>query len=178
MKYISTRGGVEAVAFQDAVLMGLADDGGLLIPESIPDARTRLAGWRGLSYADLAFEVLRLFADDIPAEDLKDLVGRTYGRAFQPEPAPTVRLGDLHVLELWHGPTLSFKDVALQFLGNLFEHILGRRGGGLNILGATSGDTGSAAIHGVRGRRGIHIFIMHPRGRVSPIQERQMTAVL
>jgi threonine synthase len=179
MKYISTRGQVEPVDFQQAVMMGLADDGGLLVPESIPDVADRLARWRGLSYADLAFEVLSLFADDIPAADLRELVARTYSaRVFEPAVAPVVRVGPVWILELWHGPTLAFKDVALQLLGNLFEYILARRGGRLNIVGATSGDTGSAAIYGVRGRRGIDIFIMHPRGRTSPIQERQMTSVL
>lgn len=180
MKYVSTRGGVEPIGFQDAVMMGLADDGGLLVPESIPDVRSRLDAWRNLSYGELAFEVLRLYTTDVPAADLKALVKRTYARAFGSEDqvAPTVAVGNLYVVELWHGPTMSFKDVALQFLGNLFEHILGRRGGALNILGATSGDTGSAAICGVRGRRGIHIFVMHPHKRISPIQERQMTTVL
>jgi threonine synthase len=178
MKNLSTRGQVDPIDFQDAVLMGLADDGGLIVPESIPDVRDRLDEWRTLNYADLAFEVLRLYATDLPEGDLRDLVDRTYGDAFQPDVAPTVAVGDLHVLELWHGPTLAFKDVALQLLGNLFEDILARRGGRLNVLGATSGDTGSAAICGIRGRRGIHIFVMHPRGRVSPIQERQMTTVL
>jgi len=178
MKNLSTRGQVDPVDFQDAVLMGLADDGGLIVPESIPDVRDRLDAWRTLGYGDLAFEVLRLYATDLPESDLRDLVDRTYGEAFQPDVAPTVAVGDLHVLELWHGPTLAFKDVALQLLGNLFEYILARRGGRLNVLGATSGDTGSAAICGVRGRRGIDIFVMHPSGRVSPIQERQMTTVL
>jgi len=179
MKYVSTRGRIEPVAFQDAVLMGLADDGGLIIPASIPDATGRLDDWRRLEYADLAFEVMRLFVGDIPPEDLKALIRKTYGRQFGPDVAPVVKVGPVHVLELWHGPTMSFKDVALQFLGNLFEYVLARRGRGrLNILGTTSGDTGSAAICGVRGREGIEIFIMHPAGRISPIQERQMTTVL
>jgi len=178
MRYVSTRGQVEPIAFQEAVMMGLADDGGLLIPESIPDVRDELADWRELSYAELAFEVIRRFAEDPPADDLRDLIETTYGEAFQPEVAPTVRVGPVHMLELWHGPTLAFKDVALQFLGNLFEYILSVGGGRLNILAATSGDTGSAAICGVRGRRGINIFVMHPHGRVSPIQARQMTTVL
>ena len=178
MKYVSTRGQVEPVGFQDAVLMGLADDGGLLVPECVPDVGDCLEAWRTLGYADLAFEVLGPFAADIPPGDLKSLIDRAYGEAFVPGVAPTVPVGDLHVLELWHGPTLAFKDVALQLLGNLFEYILAARGGVLNILGATSGDTGSAAICGVRGRRGINIFVMHPAGRVSPIQQRQMTTVL
>jgi len=178
MKYISTRGGIESVDFQDVVMMGLADDGGLTIPESIPDVTARLDEWRKLSYPQLAMEVLRLFVGDIPEADLRELIDRTYGPAFDPAVAPVVKVGSVHVLELWHGPTLAFKDVALQLLGNLFEYILERRGGRLNILGATSGDTGSAAICGVRGRNGIDIFVMHPHGRVSPIQERQMTTVL
>ena len=178
MKYISTRGRVKAMDFTDAVLMGLADDGGLLIPERIPDVRGVLDDWRGLSYEELAFEVMRLYATDIDARDLRSLIDKSYGDVFAPAVAPVVRVGDLFVLELWHGPTLSFKDVALQFLGNVFEHILAARGGVMNILAATSGDTGSAAICGVRGRRGIDIFVMHPHGRVTPIQERQMTTVL
>jgi len=182
MKYISTRGGVEPIGFQQAVLMGLADDGGLLIPQAVPDAAGRLGAWRGLDYPALAFEVMRLFATDVPEDDLRELIGRTYGAAcgaaYGGPVAPTVRVGAVHVLELFHGPTLAFKDVALQLLGNLFSCILGRTGGRLNILGATSGDTGSAAIHGCRGRPGIRIFILHPHGRISPIQERQMTTVL
>ncbi len=178
MKYVSTRGQIDAVDFQDAVMMGLADDGGLLVPNEIPDVRGRLDDWRGLSYVELAFEVMRLFATDIPEDDLAGLVERAYRETFDGGVAPISRVGDLHVLELWHGPTLSFKDVALQMLGNLFEYVLAARGGRLNILAATSGDTGSAAICGVRGRAGINIFVMHPAGRVSPIQERQMTSVL
>ena len=179
MKYISTRGQIEPIDFQDAVLTGLADDGGLIIPQSIPDVSASLDKWRKLSYVDLAYEVLRLFISDIPQADLKDLLKRTYTtQAFVSEIAPTVAVGPMFILELWHGPTLAFKDHALQLLGNLFEYILARRGGQLNVLGATSGDTGSAAIYGVRGRKGIHIFMMHPNGRVSPIQERQMTTVL
>ena len=186
MKYVSTRGHVEPIEFTDAVLMGLADDGGLLLPESIPDARDSLENWPGLPYNELAFQVLRLYATDVPERDLKTLIDRSYGETFDGGVAPTIRLGrpraaaggDLFILELWHGPTMSFKDVALQFLGNLFEYALNKHGSRMNILAATSGDTGSAAICGARGRRGIHIFVMHPHKRVSPIQERQMTTVL
>ncbi len=177
MRYISTRGGIEPVDFKQAVMMGLADDGGLVIPERIPDVRDRLDHWRGLDYPDLAFEVMRLFTTDLPDDELRELCRRTYGPAFEPEPAPVVRVGDRYILELWHGPTLSFKDIALQMLGNLFERILADSGGRLNILGATSGDTGSAAIAGVRGHERIDIFMLHPHGRVSPIQRRQMTTV-
>ena len=178
MRYVSTRGGVRPIDFGDAVMMGLADDGGLLVPEFIPDVSGELPGWDGLPYSELAFQVISRYVGDLPPLELRSLIDRSYGAAFEPAVAPTVRVGDLYVMELWHGPTLSFKDVALQLLGNLFEHILARRGGRMNILGATSGDTGSAAICGVRGRTGIHIFVMHPAGRISAIQERQMTTIL
>ncbi|HEY5652788.1 MAG TPA: threonine synthase [Pontiella sp.] len=178
MKYISTRGRMEPVEFQDAVMTGLAPDGGLLLPEVLPNVEDKLAAWSKLSYTDLAFEVMSLFATDIPAGDLKKLINDSYSTFDHPEVAPSVEVGTLWILELFHGPTLAFKDVALQFLGNLFSYILEHRGGQLNILGATSGDTGSAAIHGVRGKPNINIFIMHPAGRTSPLQEKQMTSVL
>lgn len=174
MRYLSTRGGVAPIPFSAAVMMGLADDGGLLIPESIP--RADYESWRHLSYPELALNVFRPFVTGLP---LEDLVARTYSAESYGGPvAPVRNLNGLNILELFHGPTLAFKDVALQLLGNLFEHILQKEGGRLNILAATSGDTGSAAIYGVRGRKGIQIFVMHPAGRVSPLQERQMTTVL
>jgi threonine synthase len=184
MNYVSTRGQIEPVSFQQAVLMGLADDGGLIVPESIPDLRDRIDAWRGLDYPQLAMEIIQPFTTDIPRADLQRLIDTAYGPSyFVNEPhgpglvAPVVPVGDLHIMELWHGPTLAFKDVALQLLGGLFEYILAHTGGRLNILAATSGDTGSAAIHGVRGRDRIAIFVMHPAGRVSPIQQLQMTTV-
>ncbi len=178
MKYISTRGQLAPIEFQDAVMTGLAPDGGLLLPEALPNVEDKLEAWSKLSYTELAFEVIRLFADDIPEADLKKLIDDSYAAFEHPEVCPSVEVGDFQILELFHGPTLAFKDVALQFLGNLFAYILGKRGGKLNILGATSGDTGSAAIHGVRGKPNINIFIMHPEGRTSPLQEKQMTSVL
>jgi threonine synthase len=177
MQYISTRGQTPAMGFQDAVITGLAPDGGLLIPTSIPDARALLDDWARLSYQDITFEILRLFVD-LPDDDLRDLIDRSYSTFRHPEIAPAWKVGPVHIVELFHGPTLAFKDIALQFLSNFFEYILTRRNARLNILGATSGDTGSAAIHGVRGRDRINIFIMHPHGRVAPLQEKQMTAVL
>lgn len=177
MQYISTRGQTEPMGFQDAVLTGLAPDGGLMIPASIPNVSDRLRQWATLSYQEITFEILRLFVD-LPDADLKDLIDRSYAPFRHPEIAPAVAVGPVHVLELFYGPTLAFKDIALQFLGNFFAYTLERRNGILNILGATSGDTGSAAIHGVRGQKRIHIFMMHPRGRVAPLQERQMTTVL
>jgi threonine synthase len=177
MHYISTRGTTPPMAFQDTVLEGLAPDGGLFVPERIPDVRYRLPYWATLSYQDLTFEVLRLFVD-LPEADLKRLVARAYASFTHPEIAPAWQVGPVWILELFHGPTLAFKDIALQFLGQFFEYVLEKRNARLNILGATSGDTGSAAIYGVRGQPRINIFIMHPRGRVSPVQEKQMTSVL
>jgi threonine synthase len=178
MKYISTRGGIAPISFSEAVMMGLATDGGLLLPEKIePVDSMTLGKWQGLKYQDLAFEVISRFVDDIPAPDLKDLIDRSYASFSDPGITPLVRVGEIHILELFHGPTLAFKDVALQFLGNVFEYLLKRSGGKMNILGATSGDTGSAAIYGVRGKDNINIFILHPHKRVSRIQELQMTTV-
>lgn len=178
MRYISTRGGIAAISFKEAVMMGLATDGGLLLPETMPEVSAEKASdWRGLSYPDLAFEVLSLFITDIPAADLKRLVDDSYATFTHPEITPVIPKGKVHILELFHGPTLAFKDVALQFLGNIFEYLLEESGGKMNILGATSGDTGSAAIYGVRGKDRINIFILHPHKRVSEIQELQMTTV-
>ena len=177
MSYISTRGQTKPMGFQEAVITGLAPDGGLLIPSEIPRVTDRLQEWSKLSYQDITFEILRLFVD-LPDGDLRDLIERSYSTFRHPEIAPAWKVGPIHIVELFHGPTLAFKDIALQFLSNFFEYILKRRGTHLNILGATSGDTGSAAIHGVRGRDRISIFMMYPHGRVAPLQEKQMTAVL
>ncbi|UFS70851.1 threonine synthase [Geomonas sp. RF6] len=179
MKYLSTRGKIEPIGFKDAVMMGLATDGGLILPEEIPaiDQKT-LAAWRNLSYCDLAFEIISLYADDIPPAVLRELIERSYATFRHPETTPLVQKDGVYILELFHGPTLAFKDVALQLLGNLFEYLLKERGERLNILGATSGDTGSAAIAGVRGKENINIFILHPHLKTSPIQARQMTTVL
>lgn len=179
MKYISTRGKITPIGFKEAVMMGLATDGGLLLPETLPsiDAQT-LSSWKTLSYQDLAFEVMSRFIDDIPESDLRSLITRSYKTFSHPQITPLVKEDGVYILELFHGPTLAFKDVALQFLGNLFEYLLAESGEKMNIVGATSGDTGSAAIQGVRGKKRINIFIMHPHKRVSPIQELQMTSVL
>jgi threonine synthase len=178
MRYISTRGGMPPAAFCDILLGGLAPDGGLVLPESYPqiDAAT-LGKWRGLAYADLAFEILSLFADDIAAHDLRRICRRTYSaQAFRSEaitPLATLEPG-LHILELSNGPTAAFKDIALQLLGNLFEYALARRGLTLNILGATSGDTGSSAEYAMRGKTGIRVFMLSPLGRMSKFQTAQM----
>ncbi len=177
MYYVSTRGGSRPLPFTDAVLAGLAPDGGLLLPETFPCIRHRLSAWQGLSYTELAQALFRLYVDDIPGQRLDAIVADAFGAFEHPDVAPLVRVGERQLLELFHGPTLSFKDIALQVLGRLFEHVLGTRGGRLNIVGATSGDTGSAAIAGVRGRPGMSIFMLYPAGRTSALQELQMTTV-
>jgi threonine synthase len=181
MRYVSTRGQTTPQSFTEAVVTGLAPDGGLMVPESIPDVSDYLAHWRELDFVALTREVLGLFVDDIPGADLEDLVERAYARFDHPEIVPFAPLptgAPVQILELFHGPTLAFKDVALQLLGQLFEYVLERDGRHLNILGATSGDTGSAAIAGVRGLPAVDIFIMYPFGKVSRLQELQMTTVL
>lgn len=178
MKYLSTRGDRTPRAFCEILLEGLAPDGGLYLPEVYPkvDAAT-LARWRGLSYAELAFEILSLYIDDIPPADLRALVSKTYTtKVFGTrEIVPLKRLEPNLFLEaLSNGPTLAFKDMAMQLLGALFEYELGRRGQTLNILGATSGDTGSAAEYAMRGKKGINVFMLSPHGRMSPFQQAQM----
>ncbi len=179
MKYCSTRGQVKGLSFTETIMMGLADDGGLLLPEQIPTlSAAQLDDLSKLSYADLAYEIISRYATDIPKEDLQDIIKRSYNTFNHEAVTPVVAKDGLFILELFHGPTLAFKDVALQFLGNLFEYVLTRSKQRMNIIGATSGDTGSAAIYGVRGKQNINIFILHPKGKVSPVQELQMTTVL
>ena len=178
MLYLSTRGHPDRKHFCEILLEGLAPDGGLYLPESYPrvDAAT-LARWRGLPYHELAFEILSLYIDDIPAEDLRAICRKTYTPEVfgTPEIVPLKKLEDGVYLEaLSNGPTLAFKDMAMQLLGNLFEYELGRRGEELNILGATSGDTGSAAEYAMRGKKGVRVFMTSPRGRMSPFQQAQM----
>ena len=182
MNYLSTRGDPSAQytprKFCDILLEGLAPDGGLYLPEHYPQVNSAtLEKWRGLPYADLAFEVLSLYIDDIPAADLKTLCRKTYTQ----EVFGTAAIVPLRSLEnglyleaLSNGPTLAFKDMAMQLLGNLFEYELARRGEELNILGATSGDTGSAAEYAMRGKRGVRVFMTSPQGRMSPFQQAQM----
>ncbi len=178
MRYLSTRGDASPRRFCDILLEGLAPDGGLYLPTSYPqvDAPT-LQRWRGLAYADLAFEILSLYIDDIPAHDLKRLCHATYTEAVfgTPQITPLKKLENgLYVQALSNGPTLAFKDMAMQLLGRLFEYELARRGDHLNILGATSGDTGSAAEYAMRGKAGIRVFMLSPHGRMSAFQQAQM----
>jgi len=185
MRYISTRGQSAPQAFCDILLGGLAPDGGLYLPESYPQvSRADLDAWRKLAYADLAFEILSKYITDIPAEDLKAIVAKTYtadvyrftrngGDATQI--TPLTRLEDgLYTQELSNGPTLAFKDMAMQLLGNLFEYVLDKRGQSINILGATSGDTGSAAEYAMRGKHNVKVFMLSPDGKMSAFQRAQM----
>ena len=175
MKFISTRGQTPSLGFSDAVATGLAPDGGLFLPETLPDFSGQLAAFENLSYAELCFEFMRVFATDIPAATLRTIVDASYTTFADPAIAPLKPLAkNLYVLELFHGPTLAFKDFALQLLGNLYAHQCVVRRETINVLGATSGDTGAAAIHGLLGKPGTAIFILYPDGRVSPLQERQM----
>jgi len=185
MRYISTRGNSPAKNFTEILLAGLAPDGGLYLPETYPQlSRAELDSWRTLPYHELAFKVLEKFASDIPAADLKSLIARTYTAEIY----KNARAGDdpgqitplrwlepgLAILELSNGPTLAFKDMAMQLLGNLFEYALAKTGQELNILGATSGDTGSSAEYAMRGKHGIHVFMLSPAGKMSRFQTAQM----
>lgn len=175
MEFVSTRGGAKALNFSEAVMEGLASDGGLFVPASMPDISGKLDAWEKLSYSELCFEFLKIFASEIPEADLKIIVEKSYKKFDNAAVAPLSKLADkLYLLELYHGPTLAFKDFALQLLGNLYEYLLGKSGKVINVLGATSGDTGSAAINGLLGKKNVNIFILYPDGRVSPLQERQM----
>ncbi len=185
MKYLSTRGHADRKRFCEILLEGLAPDGGLYLPEHYPQVKSEtLTRWRSLSYADLAFEILSLYIDDIPAQDLRAICHKTYTEAvFGTSQIVPLRkldstangaLTDVYLEALSNGPTLAFKDMAMQLLGNLFEFELGRRGEQLNILGATSGDTGSAAEYAMRGKQGVRVFMTSPHGRMSPFQQAQM----
>lgn len=204
--YRSTRGGQAGLRFDEAVLQGLATDKGLLVPEAIPSFPPGAPEkWRGLSFEELAYEIMSIYIQpsDVPADALRDIIKRSYATFRDPAVTPIRQLGGvsidaggqnavaggqgLHVLELFHGPTFAFKDVALQFLGNLFEHLLQRESGRspsveeireITVVGATSGDTGSSAIQGLRGKAGVQCFIMYPEGRTSRTQELQVRGKL
>ncbi len=186
MKYRSTRGGVTGASFEDVVMGGLAPDRGLYVPENIPKlSKDEIDGLKLLPFDELAHNIMRRYIpeESIPSSDLSDLLKKSTKNFRSKDVTPVQKVGDTWVMELFHGPTFAFKDVALQFLGNLFEYFLQRRRSQrknqarLTILGATSGDTGSAAIYGLRGKENIQCFILFPTGRVSEIQERQMTTV-
>lgn len=193
-EYFSTRSFDKPVSFEEAVIRGLAPDGGLYHPEtaSVPPAGF-LSEWKDLSFEELAVNIMSLYVpeSEIPKADLQKLVKASYSTFRTPEVTPVTDLGKvgknpLYLLELFHGPTYAFKDVALQMLGNLFEYFLQRKNSGktgadrefITVIGATSGDTGSAAIYGLRNKKDVNVFILYPTGRISPIQEQQMTSVL
>ena len=181
MKYISTRGRAPALGFCDAVMAGLANDGGLYLPEVWPEVSPdEIAGFANRPFAEVAADLIGRFVDgEIPEADLADITTAAYDTFRHAATTPLVELAPgLLVLELFHGPTLAFKDVAMQFLARVMDHILTKRGQRATIVGATSGDTGSAAIEAFRGRDNIDIFIMHPKDRTSEVQRRQMTTVL
>lgn len=191
--YRSTRSQAEqALSFEDVVMTGLAKDGGLFVPSAIPKLDADFVSkWKNLTFQELAFNIMRHYIDsaEIPDEDLRVLVEKSYSTFRSPDVTPIKEIDSangLYLLELFHGPTYAFKDVALQFVGNLFEYFLVRRNAGisdasqrkkLTVVGATSGDTGSAAIYGLRGKKDVSVFILYPTGRISPIQEEQMTTV-
>ena len=181
MKYISTRGDAPALSFGDVLLAGLANDGGLYVPEKLPKfSQEEIASWAGLSYQELAFNVMSPFvAGEIPEQDFKRMIDEAYAEFDHKAVAPMVQTDNNEwVLELFRGPTLAFKDFALQLLGRLMDYVLTQRQEELVILGATSGDTGSAAIEGCRHSDHLKIFILHPYQRVSEVQRRQMTSVI
>ncbi|MBM3539093.1 MAG: threonine synthase, partial [Alphaproteobacteria bacterium] len=180
MRYVSTRGGAPTLGFDGVLLAGLARDGGLYVPRAWP--RLSAAEWRklsGLPYAEVAFRILQPYVGRaIAGGDLRRMVEESYRQFEHPAVVPLKQIGPNDwLLELFHGPTLAFKDVALQLVGRLFDHVLKKRRTRVTIVGATSGDTGSAAIEACRDRAAIDIFILHPHGRVSEVQRRQMTTV-
>lgn len=180
MRYVSTRGEAPELGFSDVLLAGLAHDGGLYVPSQWPELdEATIRSFAGKPYADVAFQVIKPFiGDDIPDDQLKTMVDEAYASFRHRAVTPLVEIGpEEWVLELFHGPTLAFKDVAMQLLGRLMDHVLGERGQRATIIGATSGDTGGAAIEAFRGRNNVDIFIMFPDGRVSPVQRRQMTTL-
>ena len=181
MRYISTRGSAPTLSFEEVTLTGLASDGGLYVPEEWPTlSADEIRAFRGLPYAEVAARVMTPFVGEcLLPEELRELTARAYGRFSHAAVVPLVQVDERRwLMELFHGPTLAFKDVALQMLGQLFETFLARRGEQLTLVGATSGDTGSAAIDAVAGREGVEIFMLHPKGRISDVQRRQMTTVL
>tara|TARA_A100001037_G_scaffold253962_1_gene238850 strand:- start:3106 stop:4518 length:1413 start_codon:yes stop_codon:yes gene_type:complete len=182
VQYVSTRGAAPELAFEDALLSGLARDGGLYVPAEWPSmAPDAIRALDGLGYAEIVARVIRPFIETslVSDDELAEITRETYGVFRHPAVAPLTQIDhDTWLLELFHGPTLAFKDFALQLLGRLFEHVLARRGERITIIGATSGDTGSAAIEACRGRNNLDIFMLHPAGRVSEVQRRQMTTVV
>ncbi|MEL6521346.1 MAG: threonine synthase [Pseudomonadota bacterium] len=178
MRYVSTRGRAPALSFEEAMLTGLARDGGLYVPETVPQLSTeQIASFAGKPYEEVAFHVMRPFiGDTFTDDDFAEIISRAYAPFGHAARAPLVQLGpNHHLLELFHGPTLAFKDFAMQLIGQMFQVSLGRRGKRVTIVGATSGDTGAAAMEAFRGLAAVDLFILYPHGRISEVQRRQMT---
>ena len=179
MRYVSTRGRADELGFEDVMLAGLARDGGLYVPKVWPEFSAEdFNGMAGRTYCEVALDVMAPFiGEDIPRQELAALIEAAYAGFETPEVAPLHQLeAELWVLELFHGPTLAFKDVAMQLLARLMDRVLAKRGERLTIIGATSGDTGGAAVEAFRGREAVDLFVLHPKGRVSDVQRRQMTS--
>ena len=179
MKYISTRDKSKEFEFKDVFLKGLADDGGLFIPKNLKKfTEKELNEFSNLNYIELANKIIAPFVDDfISGKDLEDLISKSYSTFREKNVVKLINVGDRKVLELFHGPTLAFKDVAMQLLGNFYEYYLSKKDDKINIVVATSGDTGAAAIEAIRGKKNINIFVLHPHNRVSPVQRKLMTTV-
>ncbi len=179
MRYVSTRDNSKEYSFEDVFIKGLADDGGLYVPTSLkkfsPDELSEL---KNLNYNDLSTEIINQFSSDfIPKDDLSSLINKSYSTFREKDVVKISNVGDLKLLELFHGPTLAFKDIAMQFIGNLYEYYLSKNHKKINIVVATSGDTGAAAIDAIKGKSNLNIFVLHPNNRISPVQRKLMTTV-
>ena len=179
MKYISTRNNSKEFNFEQIFIKGLADDGGLYIPKSLKKYTVEeLTTLKNLNYNELSTEIINLFSSDfISKDELSSLIKKSYSTFREKEVIKISDLGKLKLLELFHGPTLAFKDVAMQFIGNLYEYYLSKNNKKINIVVATSGDTGAAAIDAIKGKSNLNIFILHPNNRISPVQRKLMTTV-
>ena len=179
MRYVSTRDNSKEYSFEDVFIKGLADDGGLYVPTSLKEfSSNELSQLKNLDYNDLATEIINQFSSDfISKDDLSSLIKKSYSTFREKEVVKISNIGDLKLLELFHGPTLAFKDVAMQFIGNLYEYYLSKNDKKINIVVATSGDTGAAAIDAIKGKSNLNIFVLHPNNRISPVQRKLMTTV-
>ena len=179
MKYISTRNGSKEFNFTEVFIKGLADDGGLYVPKSLKKYSTEeLLELKNLNYNELSTEIIHLFsADFISREELSSLIKKSYSTFREKDVVKISSLGELKLLELFHGPTLAFKDIAMQFIGNLYEYYLSKNDKKINIVVATSGDTGASAIDAIKGKSNLNIFVLHPNNRISSVQRRIMTTV-
>ena len=179
MRYVSTRDNSKEYSFEDVFIKGLADDGGLYVPTSLKKfSSNKLSELKNLNYNDLSTEIINLFSSDfISKDDLSSLIKKSYSTFREKDVVKISNIGDLKLLELFHGPTLAFKDIAMQFIGNLYEYYLSKNNKKINIVVATSGDTGAAAIDAIKGKSNLNIFVLHPNNRISPVQRKLMTTV-